>query len=179
MPRPRTRLAGIVLAALLGAGCGGVQAPKLEAPPPAPSYTPSPGPTTAARWTENLSFSGDVNGTMTTVVPLSPQVRSECTGHNSRPAGTWASTIFGLVGSDVYGVLFAVGKYRGPGSYNAPDVTVQVHRSDNSAVWQSSADKATFTIAPDEESGTVEATLTNLANNQATMRVSGTWTCST
>jgi hypothetical protein len=179
MPRPRTRLAGIVLAALLGAGCGGVQAPKLEAPPPAPSNTPTPSPTTAARWTENLNFAGDLNGTMTTVVPLSPQVRSECTGHNSRPAGTWASTIFGQVGSDVYGVLFAVGKYRGPGSNNAPDVTVQVHRSDNSAVWQSSADKATFTIAPDEESGTVEATLTNLANNQSTTLVSGSWTCST
>jgi hypothetical protein len=117
---------------------------------------------------------------MTSVVPVSHEVRSECTGRNSRPAGTWASTIFGNVGDGVYGVLFTVARYRGPGSYSAPDVTVQVHRSDNSAVWQSSGEHgAVFTIATDEESGTVDATLTNLASNQATMRVSGSWSCST
>jgi len=181
MPRPRIRLAGIVLVALFGAGCQGVQAPKVvDVPPPAPTSTPSPSPTTAANWTQSLDFSGDMSGTMTSVVPVSPQIRSECTGRNSRPAGVWASTIFGFVGSDVYGVLFAVGQYRGPGSYSAPDVTVQVHSSDNSAVWQSVGDRsATFTVAPDEESGTVDAKLTNLGSNQATLQLTGNWNCRT
>src|SRR5438132_11225587 len=112
MPRPRIRLAGILLVALLGAGCQGVQAPKVDAPPPPPTSAPSPSPTSAGNWTQGLDFSGDVSGTMSTVVPATPQVRSECTGRNSRPAGVWASTIFGFVGSDVYGVLFAVGQDR-------------------------------------------------------------------
>jgi hypothetical protein len=180
MPRPRIRLAGIVLVALLGAGCQGVQAPKVDAPPPPPSAAPLPSPTAAGNWTQALDFSGDVTGTMSAVVPATPQVRSECTGRNSRPAGVWASTIFGFVGSDVYGVLFAVGQYRGPGSYSSPDVTVQVHSSDNSAVWQSAgANSATFTVAPDEQSGTVEAKLTNLGSNQTTLQVNGSWSCRT
>ena len=180
MPRPRTRLAGIVLAALLAAGCQGLQAPKVDVPPPAPTATPSPSPTPQGTWTQSLDFSGDVSGTMSSVVPATPQVRSECTGRNSRPAGVWASTIIGYVGSDVYGVLFAVGQYRGPGSYSSPDVTVQVHSSDNSAVWQSAGAKtATLTVGPDEESGTVEAKLTNLGSNQPTLQLNGSWNCRT
>jgi hypothetical protein len=175
------RLAGIVPAVVLvAAGCTGVQAPKVDAPPPAPTATPSASPTPVANWAQHLDFSGDVTGTMTTVLPVTPQTPSECTGRNSRPSGTWASSIFGSVGSDVYGVLFAVSKYRGPGSYSGPDVTVQVHRSDNSAVWQSAGDsQTTFTVDPGEESGTVDATLLNLASNQASMRLQGTWSCST
>ena len=117
---------------------------------------------------------------MITVVPVDPQTPSECTGRNSRPSGTWASSIFGNVGTDVYGVLFAVGKYRGPGSYSGSDLTVQVHRSDNSAVWQSAGDsQTTLTVDPDEESGSVDATLVNLASNRAGIRLQGTWSCST
>jgi hypothetical protein len=180
MPRPRIRLAGIVLVALLGGACQGIEAPKVDAPPPPPTSTPLPSATPDANWAQSLDFSGDFKGTMNTVVPASPQARSECTGRNSRPAGVWASSLFGLVGSDVYGVLFAVGQYRGPGSYSAPDVTVQVHNADNSAVWQSAGDgSVTFTVAPDEESGTVEAKLTNLNSNQATLQLNGSWSCRT
>lgn len=179
MPRPRMRLAGIVLAGLLGAACQGVQAPKVDAPPPAPTSTPSPSPTPDTNWAQSLQFSGDVSGTMATVVP-STQVRSECTGRNSRPTGVWASSLFGLVGSDLYGVLFAVGQYRGPGSYSTPDLTVQVHSPDESAVWQSAGEgSATFTVAADEESGTVHASLTNLNSNQVTLQLEGSWSCRT
>jgi hypothetical protein len=174
------RLAGIVLAVLVAAGCAGVQAPRVDPPPPAPTSTPSASPTPAASWVQDLDFSGDLTGKMTTVVPVGPQTPSECTGRNSRPSGTWASSIFGSIGSDVYGVLFAVGRYRGPGSYSGSDVTVQVHRFDNSAVWQSSGDTQTaFAVNADEESGTVDATLVNLASNQASMRVQGRWSCNT
>jgi hypothetical protein len=180
MPRPCIRLAGIVLAVLLAAGCRGLQPPKVDTPPPLPTSTPSPSPSAAASWTQNLEFSGDVSGTMTAVVPVSQQVRSECTGHNSRPAGAWASTIYGVIGSDAYGVLFSVGQYRGPGSYSSPDVTVQVHRFDNSAVWQSTGtNSASFTVGSGEESGTVDATLTNLASNQPTLKLRGDWSCRT
>jgi hypothetical protein len=180
MPRPRIRLAGILLVALLAGACQGIEAPKLDAPPPPPTSTPSPSSTPDPNWAQSLDFSGEFSGTMTTVVPASPPARSECTGRNSRPAGVWASSLFGFVGAGVYGVLFAVSQYRGPGSYRAPDVTIQVHNADNSAVWQSTGDgSATLVVAADEESGTVEANLTNLNSNQATLKLNGSWSCRT
>jgi hypothetical protein len=34
-------------------------------------------------------------------------------------------------------------------------------------------------VAPDEQSGTVEAKLTNLGSNQTTLQVNGSWSCRT
>src|ERR1700694_824784 len=180
MPRPRMRLAGIVVAALLLAGCSGIATPKVEVPPPAPTSTPSPTSSPVSRWEQQLDFSGELNGTMNAVVPVSAAARSECTGHNSKTAGSWASSLFGFVGTEGYGVLFTVSQYRGPGSYSAPQFSVQVHRLDNAVVWQSSGSgHATLTVAGDEETGSVEATLNNLASNQATVQLHGNWSCRT
>jgi hypothetical protein len=115
---------------------------------------------------------------MNAVVPVNATTRSECTGHNSKTAGSWASSLFGFVGTEVYGVLFTVSQYRGPGSYGAPQFSVQVHRLDNAVVWQSSGN-ATLTVGGDEETGSVEATLNNLASNQATVQLRGNWSCRT
>jgi hypothetical protein len=80
----------------------------------------------------------------------------------------------------VYEVLVTVRPYRGPGTYRAPDVVVQVARADGSAVWQTSAgDAATFTVGVGEESGTLSATLTNLSSTATWLRVDGRWSCRT
>lgn len=175
MPRPGTHLAGI-LAVLAAAGCSVLET--LPTPSAAPSSSPSVAAAPYAAWAQDLSFGGDLTGTMGQVLSGDPGMRSECTGRNSLTAGTWASNLFGYVGSQVYGVTIRVAAYRGPGSYAAPGVTVQVHRPDNSAVWQtSSGDAATFTVATDQESGTVDATLTNLATTRSKLALSGRWSC--
>ena len=179
MPRFRMRLAGILFM-LAGISCSAVQPPTVETPPPPPTSTPLAAPTTVSAWAQDLTFTGDLSGTMNMVSPGEGPTRSECTGHNSRAAGAWASSLFGFVGPDVYGVLVTVSQYRGPGTYVIPQVSVQVHRPDNSAVWQSSADdSATFTVGSDEESGTLTARLTNLSSNRTKVEVRGRWSCRT
>jgi len=150
----------------------GVQSPA----PTAAAATASPN----AAWTESLTFTGDVKGTMYQVVVGDAATRSECTGRNSRYGGAWASTLYGTVDQDVYGLLVTVRPYRGPGIYQAPAVSVQVSKPDGSAVWETSADDpATFLVASDEESGTLQATLTDLNSNATKLRLSGRWSCVT
>jgi len=180
------RAAGAPLFALLLvvalAACAGQAPPAAVVPPrvtPAPA-TPAPAGSPAGSWAQALTFSGDLQGAMDGVLPDSPATRSECTGRNSRPEGAWASALYGTVGPDVYEVLVTVHAYRGPGVYGAPDVMVQVARPDGSAIWQTSGgDRATFTVDPGEESGTVSATLTNLSTTATRLRVDGRWSCRT
>jgi hypothetical protein len=168
-----------LLLALALAGCARPSLPRPEAMPPA--VTPIQQPTPAGgSWNQSLRFAGDVQGAMSGVVPDAGGMRSECSGRNSRPAGAWASALFGPVGPDVYEVLVAVRPYRGPGTYRAPDVVVQVARPDGSAVWQTSEnDPATFVVGAGEESGTVSATLTNLTSTTTKLRLDGRWSCRT
>lgn len=179
MPRSCMRLAGILFV-LAAVGCSAVQPPTVETPPPPATPTPLVAPTTGEPWAQDLTFTGDLSGTLSLVSPGEGSTRSECTGHNSRAAGAWASSLFGFVGPDVYGVTVTVSQYRGPGTYAIPQVSVQVHRPDNSAVWQSSGeDPATFTVGSDEESGTLTARLTNLSSNRTKVDVRGRWSCRT
>lgn len=176
MAREIGRRGALLLFVLAGAGCGGDGAAAALAPPPA-TTTP---PAVHGSWAQALVFSGDLAGAMHDVVAGDDATRSECSGRNSRAAGAWASALYGPVGQDVYGVVVTVRSYRGPGTYRAPDVIVQVARADRSAVWQTSGDDpATFTVGRDEESGSVDATLTNLMTNAAGLRVTGTWNCVT
>ena len=47
-------------------------------------------------------------------------------------------------------------------------------------MWETSADDpATFVVASDEESGTLQATLTDLNSNVTKLRLSGRWSCVT
>lgn len=167
-----------VLCSLLLVGCASVEVPSSGGPEHAPPTPAGAGPT-GSRWAQALRFSGDVQGAMSEAVPGGVSGRSECTGATSRYAGAWASTLFGPVGRDLYGVLVTVRPYRGPGTYRAPDVTVQVLRpSDASATWQTAAgDGATFTVDTGERAGTLDATLTNLASNTTKLRVDGRWSC--
>jgi len=159
--------------------CTNFRAPTAEAPAASPSASTTIG-AAKVNWAQALSFSGDVRGTMFQVIVGDPATHSECTGRNSSYGGAWASTLYGTVGKDVYGVLVTVRPYVGPGSYRVPAVSVQVSRPDGSAIWQTSAgDTATFVVGPDEESGTLQATLTDLDTNTTKLRLSGRWSCVT
>jgi hypothetical protein len=176
MAREIGRACALLLLVLAQVGCAGRAMPAALAPPPA-TATPA---TPHGSWAQALVLSGDVEGTMDHVVEGSDAARSECSGRNSRPAGAWASALFGLVGQDVYEVMATVRPYRGPGVYRVPDVTVQVARQDGAEVWQTSAgDPATFTVGAGEESGSVDATLTNLSTEVAKLRLTGRWACQT
>jgi len=190
MPRLRIRLAGILLVALvavLAAACGGsgpagasVTARHTPSPAPTakgPTPTPSPrvGPPAAA---QNLTFSGDISGTMTELVTQSAQTPSAC---SERPveAAAWASTLYGTVDGAVYGFLATVKPYNGPGTYTSAQAQVQLFSvSDQQKTWESlPGDAVTFTVHNDNLTGTVQATLTDLDSDQATLTVAGAWSC--
>ena len=166
--------------ALMGAACTNFAPPATHAPAASPSASAAATTAPQLNWAEALSFSGDVKGTMYQVVVGDQGTRSECTGRNSRYGGAWASTLYGTVGKEVYGVLVTVRPYAGPGSYRVPVLSVQVSRPDGSGVWQTSGgDTATFVVGSDEESGTLQATLTDLNSNTTKLRLSGRWSCVT
>ena len=80
----------------------------------------------------------------------------------------------------VMGVVVTANPYRGPGQYTGTTTVVQVHNLDNSGVWQSgAADPVAFAVNNDEESGTLQATLTSVANGTGKLKVSGRWACKT
>lgn len=183
MPRPGMRPPGIEsllavgLVALALTGCSALEPqPQVSQAPPSPSPSSSGG----AAWVEDLRFTGDLQGTLNQVIPGFGSTRSACTGRRGQTATTWVLTIFGLVGKDVYGVTVTVSGYRGPGTYAAPQADVQVFRPDNSAGWRvGPGDQVTFTVGADQESGQLNAILTNLANDQTKLRLSGSWSCRT
>jgi len=183
VPLSSLRLGVWVAAALATAmtfgACANFTTPAAKRPAPSPSASTA---TAAAKpnWAQALTFNGDVKGTMYQVVVGDAAIRSECTGRNSSYGGAWASTLYGTVGKEVYGVLVTVRPYVGPGSYRVPAVSVQVSKPDGSAIWQTSGgDPATFVVGSDEESGTLQATLTDLNSNATKLRLSGRWSCVT
>lgn len=181
------RLAGILFGALTAvvvAGCGGAgtsaglqdtPSPSAGAAGPTPSPTPQVGPPAAA---QNLTFSGELNGTMTSLVAQSPQTPSAC---SERPveAAAWASMLYGTINGEVYGFLATVKPYNGPGTYTAAQAQVQLFSvTDQTKTWESlPGDSVSFTVHNDNLTGTVHATLTDLDSNQATLSVVGNWSC--
>lgn len=152
------------------------------ASPPAPSSgssgssgSPSPPP-----WTLALTFSGDLNGTMTSVVPNRPDFRSECTGYNSKRVSAFAATFAGTVGGQEFALVILVNGYQQPGAFTAPVAVIEVHDPARKNVWQSRpGDPVQVMVAPGEERGSIDATLTNAANGSSKLRVTGTWSCRT
>ena len=92
----------------------------------------------------------------------------------------WASTIYGLLGNQKYGVAFLSAQYRGPGNYTESSTSVQVFNLDHSRVWQSlGSDPVLLSIGSEEESGQVDATLTNVSNGKTKLKLKGSWSCRT
>ena len=177
MPLFATRLvAGMAVAAALSA-CTALEnasAPEPTANASAPAVAPTP---SGAAWAQDLVFSGDLSGRLTSVVPNQPGQANQSTGFNSKSTGKWVSQIFGPVATGVYGVIVTVDPYRGPGTY-ATGTSVQVHSVDQKQVWEAQAgDAVKFGVNNDEQSGTLDATLTNLADNKGKLHVTGSWSC--
>ena len=173
----------MILAALAFTGCSAIQ----EATAPTPSASAAL-PVTAAvkpngfggNWTEDLSLSGELSGRIGEVIASQPGQENECTGKNSSSAGHWALHVFGQVGPQVFGVVVTADPYRGPGQYTDSTTVVQVHNLDNSSVGQSgTGDAVAFAVNNDQESGMLQATLTNVANGTGKLKVSGRWACKT
>jgi hypothetical protein len=180
MPRFRPRLAGILFVVLL-AGCGGplgsTPPPRAPAAPPVPSSQASPAPQLGPpRAPQQLTFSGDLSGTMTQLAVDDPASQSECTGTRSRAGGVWASTLYGYIGGRVYGFVVLIKPYRGPGVYGPPGASVEVHSRDDQQVWQAGNDLA-VSVSGDELTGQVRATLVSAASNQPSLQLQGRWSC--
>ena len=180
MPRPRTRFAGIAVAAVAAltlSGCSLLEQQVSVSPTPTPS--PFTGASAHPPWVEELTFSGDVKGTMNQVTAGSGGIRTICTGQRGQGGDTWVLTLFGPVGPSTYGLQLTLSAYRGPGAYEAPQASMQVFRPDNTLGWQSlEGDQVSVVLDSGRESGTVEATLTNLTNDASKVQVNGHWSCS-
>lgn len=143
--------------------------------------SPSP-PSVVAQgnWTQNLTFKGEVAGFMSAIVADAGDRTSACTGARTHNGETWADYFYGTVDTSgtVWGVTFVIDNFRGPGTYLNSSVVVLVHSPDNSMVWQSrGADKVTFTLERSQQSGTVDAMMTNALTGKDGLHLTGSWNC--
>jgi len=146
-----------------------------------PTTVASPSPVIAqGNWAQNLKFTGELSGVMTGIVANTGDQKNECSGLKARSGQEWADTFFGTidVSSNVWEVNFHIATFRGPGSYTAADVTVEVNSPDKSKVWQSrGSDKVTFTMDHSQQAGTLTADVTNAVTGLPGLKVTGEWHC--
>jgi hypothetical protein len=166
------RVVGIVALIVLATACGQNTAKTV----------PSPSPVIAAgNWTQSLTFAGDVPGQMSAIVPDAGDIKSECTGQKSHVGDAWTDTFYGTVDAsgDVWGVVIDIDSFSGPGTYLDGAVIVEMHSADTTKVWQSRAgDKVTFTIDRNQQSGTIDATMTSASSGKvAAQHITGRWNC--
>jgi hypothetical protein len=166
------RVAGIVALIVLAAACDQTTAPTVASPSPVIAQ---------GTWTEGLTFTGDVPGQMTAIVADSAGFASACTGSKSRVGDIWADTFYGTLDSSgqTWGVVVTIPDFSGPGTYVTGSVTVEMHSPDATKVWMTlTGDKVNFTIDRTQQSGTVDATMTNAGTGKvAAEHVTGTWNC--
>jgi hypothetical protein len=151
-----------------------------------PTAVASPSPVIAAgTWTQNLTFTGDLSGVMTAIVADSGSQKNECSGAKARNGQVWGDTFYGTIDAsgDVWEVNFSIPNFRGPGPYAAPAATVVVTNpadpTNLTKVWssQGGANKVTFSMDSDQQSGTVTADLTNAQTGNTGLHVTGQWHC--
>ncbi len=179
MPRSRSLLLGIAM--LLACACGG--APKsVPSPSPSPTRAPTAIPTAAlgagyAPWALNLDFSGDLTGHVTGTAAPDDLIKDECTGRGSASLGRWASTMALNINQQRYALVVLLDGYKGAGQFTT-NVSVEVNSSDQAKVWQNGpTDPVSLTVGSDEQSGLLDATLTNAATGSSKIRLSGHWSC--
>jgi hypothetical protein len=164
------RAAGIVALIVLAACSGST-----------PKGVASPSPVIAqGNWTQSLTFTGDVSGQMTGIVADSGDQKSQCSGIKVHNGQAWSDLFFGSVdtGGQVWGVVFYVDNFRGPGAYTDTSAVIEVHSPDTTSVWASRpGNKVTFTIDRSLQAGTVDATLTNATTGKPSLTVTGRWNC--
>jgi hypothetical protein len=166
------RVAGIVALIVLATACEQTNVKSAVSPSPVIAQ---------GNWSQNLAFAGEVSGQMSGIVPDTGGVKSECTGSKTHIGDPWADTIYGSVDSsgDVWGVVFVIDNFSGPGTYTASSMKVEMHSVDASKVWSSrDGDKVTFTIDRNQQTGSVDATLTNATSGKvAAQHITGRWNC--
>jgi hypothetical protein len=166
------RVAGIVALIVLATAC--------ESTNVKPAASPSP-VIAQGNWSQNLTFAGEVAGQMSGIVPDTGGVKSECTGSKTHVGDLWSDGFYGSLDSsgDVWGVVFLIDNFSGPGTYMNSSVSVEMHSLDVSKVWKSrDGDKVTFTIDRNQQAGTVDATLTNATTGKvAAQHITGRWNC--
>ena len=145
---------------------------------------PSPSPIIPqGNWTQNLTFTGELTGQMNGIVPDTLDQQSECTGSRSHvgPNETWSAGLYGTIDTtgDEWHVVFVLANFRGPGTYTNNDAVVQVESADFSQIWMNlTTDQVKFTLDRGQQSGTVDAQLTNdVTGKGAAVHLTGTWNC--
>ncbi len=141
----------------------------------------SPSPVIAqGNWTQNLTFTGDIAGQMTGIVADNGDQVSACTGSKTRSGEQWADTFYGMVGTpgNVWSIAFDVNNFRGPGVYQGTDVSFAVKSLDGAKKWLNQpADTITFTLDAGQQSGTIDAALSNVTTGKAALHITGKWNC--
>src|SRR4029077_3447891 len=164
------RVAGIVALIVLAA-CGQNNTAAVASPSPVIAQ---------GNWSQNLTFTGEITGQMTAIVADSGNQVSACTGSKTRNGEQWADTFYGMVGSggQVWSIAFNVNNFRGPGAYHGADVSFAVRSLDGTQKWLNQpADKITFTLDASQQSGTIDATLSEVASGKTALHITGQWNC--
>jgi hypothetical protein len=132
-------------------------------------------------WNQSLTFTGELTGQMTGIVPDAPDQKSECTGSRTHNGEPWSDSFYGTLDASgkTWGVVFLIQNFRGPGTYADGDVQVQLHNTDNSQVWLNlSGDKITLTVERNQQAGTVDAQFTSATSGKSGVeKVIGRWNC--
>jgi hypothetical protein len=166
------RLVGIVALIVLAIACS----------PSTVKTVPSPSPVIPeGTWSQSLTFTGEVPGQMTGIIPGTGDLRSECTGSKTHVGERWSDVLYGAVDSSgqVWGVVFLIENFSGPGTYVNNTIVIEMHNPDASKVWRSlEGDKVTFTLDRNQQSGTIDAGLTSAATGKAgAEHITGRWNC--
>jgi hypothetical protein len=166
------RVVGIVALIVLAIACGPTAVKTVASPSPViPEGT----------WTQSLTFTGEVPGQMSGIIPGTGDLRSECTGSKTHVGEKWSDVVYGTLDSSgqAWGVVFLIANFSGPGTYVNRTVDVEMHSADASKVWRSlDPDKVTFTIERNQQTGTIDAALTNAATGKAGVEhITGRWNC--
>ena len=146
-----------------------------------PVSVASPSPVIAAgNWSQNLTFSGGVVGQMTGIVADTGDQVSACTGSKTRNGEPWADTFYATVGTNpqVWEIGFLMNNFRGAGTYHTADGSIVVRSLDKKKVWlNTSRDKVTFTVGSNQQSGTVDASLSDATTGKPGLKITGQWNC--
>ena len=166
------RVAGIVALIVLATACGSTPVTTVASPSPVIAQ---------GTWSEGLTFTGDLPGQMTGIVADQGDQLSACTGSKSRIGDIWSDIFYGTVDSSgqTWAVVFKVQNFSGPGTYSTGAITVEINDLNATHVWLSlDGDKTTFTIDRSQQSGTLDATLTNATTGKvAAEHIVGQWNC--
>lgn len=173
------RLAGIVALFVLAA-CGQTTA----------NVAPTPSPVLASgNWNEDLTLTGELPGHITSIVPDQAAQQTFCSGAKARSGETWSDSFYAIVDAtgNQWQLSIVVDNFRGPGTYTNKDVKIALQSLDNTKTWLNQdadatqnlpADNVTFTMGRDQQTGTIDASLTNATSGKrGAERITGTWNC--